>query len=74
MKDLKVNKSFPEEIVVAVDPSSEGDMTNLYLSELFQNHEIKLSRLARGMPIGSSLEFIDQVTLKHSMNDRVQIK
>ena len=63
-----------EEVVVAVDPSSEGDITNLYLSELLQNHEIKLSRLARGVPIGSSLEFIDQVTLTHSMNDRVQIK
>ncbi len=63
-----------EEIIVAVDPSSEGDMTNLYLSELFESYEIKLSRLARGVPIGSSLEFIDQVTLTHSMNDRVQIK
>ena len=63
-----------EEIIVAVNPSSEGDMTNLYLSELLEEHNIKLSRLARGVPIGSSLEFIDQVTLTHSMNDRVQIK
>ena len=63
-----------EEIIVAVNPSSEGDMTNLYLSELLEEHNVKLSRLARGVPIGSSLEFIDQVTLTHSMNDRVQIK
>jgi len=63
-----------EEIVVALNPSSEGDMTNLYISKLFKLHNIKLSRLARGVPVGSSLEFIDQITLTHSINDRVEIK
>ena len=63
-----------EEIVIALNPSSEGDMTNLYISKLFKPHNIKLSRLARGVPVGSSLEFIDQITLTHSINDRVEIK
>jgi len=63
-----------EEIVVALNPSSEGDMTNLYISKLFKSHNIKISRLARGVPVGSSLEFIDQITLTHSINDRVEIK
>ena len=63
-----------EEIVVALNPSSEGDMTNLYLSELLESQDIKITRIARGIPIGSSLEFIDQVTLTHSINDRVTIK
>ena len=63
-----------QEIVVALNPSSEGDMTNLYLSELLEEHDIKITRIARGIPIGSSLEFIDQVTLTHSINDRVSIK
>ena len=35
---------------------------------------IKISRLARGIPVGSSLEFIDEVTLTHSLNDRVEVK
>ena len=63
-----------EEIVVAFNPSSEGDMTNLYLAELLDGYDIKITRLARGVPMGSSLEFIDQVTLTHSLNDRVSIK
>ena len=63
-----------EEIVVGLNPSSEGDMTNLFLSDLLKDYNIKLSRLARGVPVGSSLEFIDQVTLTHSINDRVEIK
>ena len=63
-----------DEIVMAVNPSSEGDMTNLYISELLKPYKIKLSRIARGVPVGSSLEFIDQVTLTHSINDRVEIK
>ena len=49
-------------------------MTNLYLSDLLKPYNIKLSRIARGVPIGSSLEFIDQVTLTHSFKDRVEIK
>ena len=63
-----------KEIVVALNPSSEGDVTNLYLIELLKSYDIKLSRIARGVPVGSSLEFIDQVTLTYSMNDRVEIK
>ena len=63
-----------DEIVIGLNPSSEGDMTNLYLSDLLKPFNVKLSRLARGVPVGSSLEFIDQVTLTHSINDRVEIK
>ena len=63
-----------QEIVVALNPSSEGDMTNLYLAELLVDNDIEITRIARGIPIGSSLEFIDQVTLTHSINDRVSIK
>ena len=63
-----------EEIVIALNPTSEGDLTNLYISKLLKSYNIKLSRLARGVPVGSSLEFIDQITLTHSINDRVEIK
>ena len=63
-----------EEIIIALNPSSEGDMTNLYLSELLRSYNIKLSKIATGIPVGTSLEFIDQVTLTHSINDRVKIQ
>ena len=59
---------------MAIDPSNEGDITTLYLSDIMKKHNIKISRLARGIPVGSSLEFIDEVTLTHSLNDRVEMK
>ena len=63
-----------KEVILAIDPSQEGDMTILYLSKELKKNNIKISRLARGIPVGSSLEFIDEVTLTHSLNDRVEIK
>ena len=62
-----------KEIIMAIDPSSEGDITILYLSEIIKKHNIKMSRLARGIPVGTSLEYIDEVTLTHSINDRVEM-
>ena len=62
------------EIIMAIDPSNEGDITILYLTDIIKKENIKISRLARGIPVGSSLEFIDEVTLTHSLNDRVEIK
>lgn len=73
--DTLINRiSKTEEIVIALNPSSEGDMTNLYISKILKPYNVKLSRLARGVPVGSSLEFIDEITLTHSINDRVEIK
>ena len=63
-----------EEVILAIEPSQEGDMTILYLSDLLRNLNIKTSRLARGIPVGISLEYIDEVTLAHSINDRVEVK
>jgi len=63
-----------DEIIMAIDPSNEGDITTLYLSDIMKKRNIKISRLARGIPVGSSLEFVDEVTLTHSLNDRVEMK
>ena len=63
-----------EEIVLGIEASSEGDVTNLYLSEALKKLNIRITRFSRGMPIGSSLEFVDELTLAHSINDRVEVK
>ena len=62
------------EIIVATDASIEGDATGLYLSELLKDYPIKLTRLARGLPIGGTLEHVDQTTLSRSIEDRVELK
>ena len=62
-----------DEVIIAIEPSHDGDITTIYLSDIIKNKEIKVSRLARGVPVGTSLEFIDEITLSHSINDRVEI-
>ena len=61
------------EVVIAIEPSHDGDITTIYLSDIIKKENIKVSRLARGVPVGTSLEFVDEVTLSHSINDRVEI-
>ena len=62
------------EIILATDASLEGDATALYLSNLLKNYSVKVSRLARGLPIGGTLEHVDQTTLSRSIEDRVELK
>ena len=69
-----LKSSMLSEIIVATDASIEGDATGLYLSELLKDYPIKLTRLARGLPIGGTLEHVDQTTLSRSIEDRVELK
>ena len=62
------------EIILATDASLEGDATALYLSNLLKDYPVKVSRLARGLPIGGTLEHVDQTTLSRSIEDRVELK
>ena len=59
-----------QEVILALDSTLEGDATALFLKEeLHQNH-IKVSRLALGLPVGSSLDFIDEGTLSQALSGR----
>ena len=66
----RVKKNRPEEIVLALNPTVEGETTVLYLSKLFKPYKITISRLARGLPAGSDLEYADQITLSSSFKNR----
>ncbi|MDZ4713187.1 MAG: recombination mediator RecR [bacterium] len=67
------NGAVVEEIILALNPTVEGETTILYLSRLVKPLEIKISRIARGIPIGSDLEFADEVTLAKALEGRVTI-
>lgn len=68
-----VNGSAVEELILALNPTVEGETTILYLSRLIKPLEIKLTRIARGIPIGSDLEFADEVTLAKALEGRVVV-
>lgn len=70
IKKCKNNKSKIIEIIFALSPTTEGDTTTLYIERLLKPLEIKTSRLARGLSVGSDLEYIDEHTLSNALRER----
>lgn len=59
-----------KEIILALSATMEGDTTSFYITKLLKDHPIKVTTIARGIPIGSELEFADEVTLGRSIATR----
>lgn len=62
-----------KEIILALDADLEGDTTVLYLTKLLQGKNVKLSRIAHGVPIGSDIDFIDDRTMGRALENRVEL-
>ncbi|HEX2786271.1 MAG TPA: recombination mediator RecR [Ignavibacteria bacterium] len=62
-----------DEIILALNPDVEGETTILYLNKIIRPLDIKTTRIARGIPIGSELEFADEVTLAKALEGRVVV-
>jgi recombination protein RecR len=73
IKELLQRLEGIEEIILALSPSTEGEATSIYLSKLLKPQRIKITRLARGIPLGSSLEFVDELTLSKALQSRSEI-
>jgi recombination protein RecR len=73
--DLNLNKLIDRvkegsEIILATNPSVEGDTTALYINKLFSDKNVKITRLARGIPVGSAIEYTDEATLTRALEGR----
>ncbi|HAE61102.1 MAG TPA: recombination protein RecR [Eubacteriaceae bacterium] len=62
-----------EEVIVATNPTIEGEATAMYLSKLIKPSGIKVTRIAHGIPVGGDLEYADEVTLAKSLEGRHEI-
>jgi len=62
-----------KELILALNPTVEGETTILYLNKLLKTLDIKITRIARGIPIGSDLEFADEVTLAKAIEGKVNV-
>ena len=62
-----------KEVILALDPSLEGETTSLYLSRIIKDKNIKVSRIASGIPMGGNIEFSDIATLSRSLEGRKEI-
>ncbi len=63
-----------EEIILATNPSMEGDATALYLTQRLSGFDLRITRLARGLPVGGDLEYADQNTLLRALSGRQEMK
>ena len=59
-----------EEIIMATNPTVEGEATAMYISRLIKPMGIKVSRLAYGVPVGADLEYADEITLTRALEGR----
>ncbi len=61
------------ELIIATNPTVEGEATAHYLAQLARQHQVKPSRIAHGVPLGGELEYIDRGTLSHAFGSRIEV-
>ncbi len=69
----RVRESNITEVILATNPTMEGDTTALYLQRLLSQLEVSVSRLASGLPVGGDLEYADKLTLARSFRGRITL-
>ena len=69
----RVAKGDVSEVIMATNPDTEGEATAMYISRLLRPMEVKVTRLAYGVPVGSQLEYADEVTLSRALEGRQEI-
>ncbi len=65
-------QSGADEVILATNPTAEGEATAIYLANLLRPLGVRLSRIARGIPVGGDLEYADEITLTRALQGRVQ--
>ncbi len=66
----RIKKEKPKEIIIATNPTTEGDLTTLYLKRKLQDFDVKITRLGRGLSTGGDIEHADEVTLSSALTNR----
>lgn len=70
----RIKKEAYKEILFAFKPSIEGETTSLYIKKILDGNDIKITRLASGVPMGADMEYIDELTLERALEDRKEIE
>ena len=70
----RITKEKYKEIIFAFRPSIEGETTSLYIKRILDGLDVKITRLASGVPIGADMEYVDSLTLERALNDRKEIE
>ena len=69
----RLHENHVKELILALNPTVEGDTTSLYLQKQLKDFPLEITRLASGMPVGGNIEYIDKLTLSRSFRGRVKV-
>jgi recombination protein RecR len=69
----RVGKGGVEEVILATNPNVEGEATAIYLAKLLKPLGVRVTRIAMGVPVGSDLEYTDEVTMQRAMHGRTEV-
>lgn len=70
----RVKAEHPRELILALNPSTEGETTALYLQDLLRGTSAKVTRIAQGLPTGATLEFADDLTIAKALAGRREVR
>lgn len=71
--ETRLKNNPPAEIILALNPDMEGETTVLYLTKLLKPYNLKITRLARGLPVGGELEYADEITISSALKGRREV-
>jgi len=69
----RISQMHPSELIIGLGGGAEAETTAGYLARLYRNSGVRITRLARGLPAGMEIEYVDQVTLRQALNERTDI-
>lgn len=69
----RINDSKVDEVILALNPDVEGEATTLYISKLLKPLGMTITRIARGLPVGTDIEFADEATLSRALEGRIAV-
>jgi recombination protein RecR len=69
----RIRTEQPRELILGLGGSADAETTALYLARLYRQQGVRVTRLARGLPVGMELEYVDQITLSQALNERTDV-
>ena len=69
----RIKEKDYKEIILAIKPSLEGEITSLYIKKILEGMNVKVTKLASGVPIGADMEYMDNLTLSRALEDRKEL-
>jgi len=70
----RISKDKISEIILATSPTTEGNATAYYLTDILRKHKMKITRIALGLPIGADIDYVDSVTIARAIESRTEVQ